>query len=77
MRILNALEPLINNQQFWMVRHIFANKLAQDQIMFFPRKTMHDDFPDCLAMCVELAKRPVKQSYKQRYEANSRWGGTR
>jgi len=77
MRILNALEPLINNQQFWMVRHIFGNKVAQDQIMFFPRKTMHDDFPDCLAMCVGLAKRPVKQAYKQRYEANSRWGGTR
>jgi predicted phage terminase large subunit-like protein len=77
MRVLNALEPIINNDQMWFLPTLFGNKIAQDQMMFFPRKTMHDDFPDCLAMCVELAKRPIKQEYKKQFQTNSQWGGLR
>ncbi len=55
-RIANSLEPLIANSMFYMNTTILGDSNIRDQLMFFPRKTMHDDFPDVLAALSELAK---------------------
>jgi predicted phage terminase large subunit-like protein len=76
-RVLNAIEPLINNGMFYTTIYLKGAKQLQDQMMFFPRKNMHDDFPDATAALIEISKRPVANKTPKAYEANKRWGGIR
>lgn len=77
-RISNALEPLIENGLLFMPFFLKSNTEIRDQIVFFPRKTIHDDFPDCLAALAELAKAPVKKtSNPLRVHYNKIYGGYR
>lgn len=57
-RISNALEPIIQNGMLYMPGWMKANTEMIDQLTYFPRKTIHDDFPDVLAALFELAKAP-------------------
>lgn len=77
-RISNALEPLIANQMLYMINYVKANTEMCDQLNFFPRKTIHDDFPDMLAAMFELSKSPaIKPVNKLRKHKNLVYGGFR
>lgn len=78
-RISNALEPLFANGMLYVNNDVLRySQEARDQINFFPRDTMHDDFPDVLAILAEIAK-PVKARTVSNYEKykNVRYGGLR
>lgn len=78
-RISNALEPLVANSMIYMNIDVLRySQEARDQINFFPRETMHDDFPDALAILAEIA-RPIKARTVNQYKnhINTRYGGVR
>lgn len=55
-RIANSLEPLVANGMFYINVNILSDSNIRDQLLFFPRKTINDDFPDVLAALSELSK---------------------
>lgn len=77
-RIANNLEPLIYNGMFYIVSHILSDTAIRDQLVFFPRKTIHDDFPDVLSALAELSKAPQKRAVNtlSKYK-NKVYGGFR
>ena len=77
-RIENALQPLFENGMIYLPSYIAHNFEMKDQLMFFPRKTIHDDFPDTLATLSELAKVPQPKPVNklQKYK-NVVYGGYR
>lgn len=78
-RIANALEPLFSNGLVYMSRYPFANtQQVKDQLNYFPRDTMNDDFPDAMAMIAEVS-RPFKQKVKRQFASaiNTLYGGIR
>lgn len=77
-RISNALEPLITNGLLYLPGYIKTNTEITDQITFFPRRTIHDDFPDCLAALAELSKSPQPKAVNRlKTQLNTRYGGFR
>lgn len=77
-RISNALEPLITNGLLYLPQSVYTNTEARDQIVYFPRKTIHDDFPDVLAALAELSKSPQpKPANPLRKHHNKVYGGYR
>lgn len=77
-RIENALQPLLENGMLYLPNYVASNYEMRDQLMFFPRKTIHDDFPDALATLTELAKTPQPKAVNrlQKYK-NTVYGGYR
>ena len=77
-RISNALEPLIANGLLYLPGYIKNNTEMLDQLTFFPRKTIHDDFPDVLAALCELSKSPQPKAARPlRKFTNQVYGGYR
>ena len=77
-RIANALEPLIANNLLYLPGYIKNNTEMLDQLTFFPRKTIHDDFPDVLAALFELSKSPQPRAANRLKKfKNERYGGFR
>lgn len=77
-RITNALEPLIENGMFYITSKMRSDNEATDQIVFFPRDTVHDDFPDTLAALAELSKSPGTKAVSHlRAYRNKVYGGYR
>lgn len=77
-RIANALEPVMSNKMLYLPGYIKTNPQIVDQLTFFPRKTIHDDFPDVLAALAELSKSPQPKAVnKLRNFKNKRYGGFR
>lgn len=78
-RISNALEPLFANSLFYCAKMpLLTSAEARDQLNFFPRPTVHDDFPDVIAILAEVSKSivpRVKRTYQN--TINSQYGGIR
>lgn len=77
-RIENALQPLFENGMLYLPMYVSNTFEMRDQLMFFPRKTIHDDFPDVLSCVAELAKvpQPKPSNHLQKYK-NAVYGGFR
>lgn len=78
-RIANALEPLFTNGMIYFASYIIGNSdEIRDQLLLFPRPTIHDDFPDALAAMAEISKPPKQRPVnKLRKQINNRYGGIR
>jgi hypothetical protein len=55
-RISNALEPLFSNGMVYLPKSMSHRLDMTDQLLFFPRKNVHDDVPDVMAALAEIAK---------------------
>lgn len=77
-RISNALEPLFMNGMVYIASHVLVSDEIRDQFLFFPRPTIHDDFPDAVAALCELSKPPKKRAANpiKKY-VNTQYGGYR
>lgn len=77
-RISNALEPLITNGLLYLPYSVTSNYEARDQLTYFPRSTIHDDFPDVLAALSELSKAPARKPVNTLDKTkNKKFGGYR
>jgi hypothetical protein len=61
-RIEHSLQPIFNNGMFYATWQLSRDTTALEQLEYFPRETVHDDFPDMLCMLNEVSKAPVGNS---------------
>jgi predicted phage terminase large subunit-like protein len=77
-RISNALEPLFANGLMFCSRYILNSDEIRDQFLFFPRPTIHDDFPDVVSALCELSKPPLAKPVRRLAGSiNKDYGGYR
>jgi predicted phage terminase large subunit-like protein len=80
-RIEQTLQPIFESFMIFMSTYLGGNTNLQDQITYFPRKTMKDDGVDVISMVKEIAKPPAKpkdgkaRSMTGRTRWNKRFGG--
>lgn len=79
-RIEQTLQPLFENFMVFMSNYMGADTNLQDQITYFPRKTMKDDGVDVISMVKEISKpaQKPKEGNTKRVSAskwNKRYGG--
>jgi len=76
-RITAALEPLFQNNLVTMLTPISNNREAMEQIRYFPRTGVHDDFPDALTQLTSIAKPIVITQKQHERKVNKIYGGYR
>ena len=54
-RLINTLEPIINNELLHATPQVRLNKLLQQEISFFGQAGIHDDGCDAICMAIEKA----------------------
>lgn len=81
-RIEHSLQPLFENGMFYATWSLSRDTKALEQLEYFPRETIHDDFPDMLQMLNEVSKKPVgsmmQHNRPKTYQFyNRKYGGLR
>ncbi len=74
-RMNMALQPRFSNNMIHMARPIRNNKNVIEQLQFFGRKGIHDDFPDAMTILCETHRAPAVGAFNRVTQHNTRWGG--
>lgn len=80
-RIRGRLEPLIYNSMLYVMPWMKSHKELQDELLYFPSDTVHDDILDAMAMLVHMSK-PTNDRSRNRnrnaishFNYNTKYGG--
>lgn len=74
-RMNMALQPRFDNEMMHLARPIRNNSICMEQLTFFGRPGIHDDFPDAMTILCETHRTPVTKAVNRLQQHNTKWGG--